>query len=562
MTVCKRLARHGFIAFLLLPAVAIAAGQRVPDQAAIASAHPLATEAGLEILEQGGNAFDAAVAVSAALAVVEPYSSGTGGGGFWLLHQASSDRDVFVDGREVAPCAATKDMYLDEEGNPIPRLSLDGPLAAGIPGHPAALAHIASQYGRLPLAASLAPAIRYAAEGFPAYERIRDGLEFKRELIGRWPAAAEIFLDDGEVPAEGALIRQPELAATLRVLAEKGRDGFYAGEVARRLVQGVRDAGGIWTLADLASYRVVEREPIHADYRGVRITTAPPPSAGGVALIEILNILSAYELKALEGAARKHLVVEAMRRAYRDRAEFLGDPDFVDAPLKRLLHPWYAAGLRNSIRTDRATPSSMLPGIRPAGTQGTQTTHFSVLDGEGNRVAATLSINFWFGSGFMPEGTGVLLNNEMNDFSIKPGVPDGYQLVGADANAIAPGKRMLSSMMPTVLESDEGIAILGTPGGSRIISMVLLGTLAWIDGASAEQMVALPRYHHQYLPDQVFYETAALSEEEQAALRAMGHELAATEDEYGNMQVVTWDFENGEVEAASDPRGVGEGLVY
>jgi gamma-glutamyltranspeptidase/glutathione hydrolase len=545
---------------LLLPLAAAAADRRVPDDAAIASAHPLATEAGIEILGQGGNAFDAAVAVSAALAVVEPYSSGIGGGGFWLLQRADGF-EVFVDGREVAPAAATADMYLDEHGAPVPKRSLEGPLAAGIPGQPAALAHIAAKFGRLTLAQNLVPAMRLAEDGFPVYERLQAGLRAKRSLLRRWPGAQGVFLPGGDLPAVGAVLRQPELAETLRALVENGHEGFYAGPVAERLIAGVRANGGIWTAADLEAYRVRERAPLRAEYRGVRITTAPPPSAGGVALIEILNVLSGFDLGALDGAARKHLVVEAMRRAYRDRAEFLGDPDFVEVPVERLTHPYYAAGLRAAIRTDRAMPSAFLPGIQPTET-GTQTTHLSVLDGEGNRVAATLSINFWFGSGFMPEGTGVLLNNEMNDFSVKPGVPDGYQLVGADANAIAPGKRMVSSMTPTILESSEGLAILGTPGGSRIISMVLLGALAWMDGADAAEMAALPRYHHQYLPDRLSHEADALSAEERSALESMGHELAATEDSYGNMHVVTWDFASGEVAAASDPRGVGAGYVY
>ncbi|MGH8496500.1 MAG: gamma-glutamyltransferase [Gammaproteobacteria bacterium] len=558
----RQLVWRSFAVLLLLPATAFAANEPAPERAAIASAHPLATEAGLAILEQGGNAFDAAVGVSAALAVVEPYSSGVGGGGFWLLHFAAEDRNVFVDGREVAPRAATRDMYLDDAGEPVPRLSLDGPLAAGIPGHPAALAHIARKYGRLPLGDSLAPAIRLADEGFRADERLIEGIGVKRELLSRWPSAAEVFLDNGAVPEQGAIIRQPELADTLRLLAAEGRDGFYGGTVAKRLIDGVRANGGIWSPEDLQGYRVIEREPLQATYRGVHITTAPPPSSGGVALIEMLNILSGYDLSELEPATRKHVIVESMRRAYRDRGEFLGDPDFVDMPLRRLLHPFYAAGLRNSIRLDRATPSATLPGILTAGAKGTQTTHFSVLDADGNQVAATMSINFWFGSGFMPEGTGVLLNNEMNDFSVKPGVPDGYQLVGGDANAIAPGKRMLSSMTPTILESDEGMVILGTPGGSRIISMVLLGALAWIDGASAEQMVSLPRFHHQYQPDRISFEPGALSAGAQQALRAMGHELTPVEEPYGNMNVVTWDLDTGEVEAASDPRGVGEGMVY
>jgi len=530
-----------------------------PARAAVASAHPLASEAGLEILNRGGNAFDAAVAVSAALGVVEPYGSGLGGGGFFLLHRAADGLQVMVDGREVAPGAAHRDMYLDSSGEPIPGASRNGPLAAGIPGLPAALAHIAQRYGRLPLAESLQPAIRYAEEGFPAFAWHLSRLERGGAKMN--PAARDVFLPGGAAPAEGSLIRQENLAATLRALAEQGRDGFYAGAVARKLVEGMRSEGGIWSLEDLAEYRVVEREPLVGRYRDITVVSAPPPSAGGAALINMLNILSGFDLNALDRVTQTHLLVEVMRRAYRDRQQFLGDPNFVDIPLAMLLHPFYAAGQRASLRLDRATPSESLPGIRPLETAaGAQTSHFSVLDREGNVVAATQSINSSYGSGFMAPGTGVLLNNEMDDFSVKPGVPNSYQLLGAEPNAIAPGKRMLSSMTPTLLINDRRLAILGTPGGSRIITMVLLASLAWVDGADANAMVSRPRLHHQYFPDRVSFEPGALTAEEQAALAALGHELAPVRRTggYGNLQVVTWDRVSGEVDAASDPRGIGE----
>jgi gamma-glutamyltranspeptidase / glutathione hydrolase len=298
------------------------------------------------------------------------------------------------------------------------------------------------------------------------------------------------------------------------------------------------------------------------EYHGARIVSAPPPSSGGVALVDALNILSGFDLSKVDSATRKHLVIEAMRRVHRDRAEYLGDPDFVAVPIDKLIHPFYAAGQRASMRMDRATPSDNLPGITEAGAQGTQTTHFSVMDAKGNRVAATMSINFFFGSGLMIPGTGILLNNEMDDFSAKPGVPNGFQLIGADANAIAPGKRMLSSMTPTFVETDDGVMILGTPGGSRIIGMVLLGVLEWMDGKDAEQVVALPRYHHQYQPDSVSYESNAFTPEEKAALERRGHKLSEIRQTYGNLQVVTWNKKNGVVKAASDPRGAGVGLVY
>jgi gamma-glutamyltranspeptidase/glutathione hydrolase len=533
-----------------------------PGKAAIASAHPLATEAGLQILREGGNAFDAAVAVAAALAVVEPTSSGLGGGAFFLLHRASDKMETMIDAREVAPKAATRDMYLDKDGNPVRGLSTGTALAAGIPGEPAGLAHMAQKYGKLPLKKSLQPAIKLAEEGFPLYTRLRGSINARKTMLARAEDTASVYLVNGEVPAEGAIIKQPDLAKTLRAFAEQGVKGFYQGPVAEKLVKGVRDLNGIWTMEDLADYRVKERKPVVGEYRGARIVSAPPPSSGGVAIIDALNILSGFDLNAVDSATRKHLVIEAMRRVHRDRAQYLGDPDFVSIPVERLIHPYYAAGQRASIRTDRATPSDALPGIIESGQPGMQTTHFSVLDAKGNRVAATMSINFFFGSGLMVPGTGVLLNNEMDDFSMKPGVPNGFQLVGADANAIAPGKRMLSSMAPTFVETKDGMMIIGTPGGSRIIGMVLLGVLEWMDGKSADEVVALPRFHHQYRPDAVSFESAAFTAEEKAALEKRGHTLNEMRQTYGNLQIVTWDKKAGEVKAASDPRGSGVGLVY
>ncbi len=543
-----------------LPAAAKPAGHIAA--AGIATAHPLATQAGEEVMAAGGNAFDAAVAISAALAVVEPFASGLGGGAFWLLHEAKGGRQTFVDAREVAPGAATRDMYLDEMGKPRPGATLDGALAAGIPGQPAGLVHLAKRYGRLPLKKSLAPAIRYADEGVEVTRGMELGLRFRAAAARNSPALAALYLPGGKPLVAGDRVRYPDLANTLRQIAVDGRDGFYRGRVAGLLVDGVRAAGGIWTLDDLARYEVIERQPIRGHFRGMTIVSAPPPSAGGVALANVFQILGGYDLDGLAPADRKHLTIEAMRRAYRDRAVYLGDPAFVSMPLDRLLSPYYADGQRISILMDRATPSIQLSGILPEPVAGTNTTHFSVLDRAGNRVAGTLSINTWFGSAFMPPGTGVILNNEMDDFSIKTGVPNGFDLIGTEANAIAPGKRMLSSMSPTFLESDRGVAILGTPGGSRIISMVLLAALAWSDGADATQMVGLKRYHHQYFPDVVAYEEGAFTPGEKAALEAKGHRLERSERSYGNMQVVTWDRATGRVAAASDPRGGGDITIY
>jgi len=530
---------------------------QAPPAAAIASAHPLATAAGFEILDAGGNAFDAAVAVSAALAVVEPYSSGLGGGGFWLLHRASDGLQVMVDGRERAPLAARRDLFLDPDGRPVPGASLDGALAAAIPGAPAALAHLANTYGRLTLGQSLDPAIRLARHGFAVDALYRRLAERRADALRRSPAAAVQFLVHGDAPPEGHLIRQPDLATTLEALAREGREGFYAGSVAAALVAGVREAGGIWTLEDLQQYRAVERTPVTAHYRGWRLVSAAPPSSGGVLLAEMLNMLSGFDLDPLDPVARTHLLVEVMRRAYRDRAVYLGDPDLVEVPTDRLIHPFYAAGLARDIDPQRATPSS---GCDPA-PEGRDTTHFSILDGEGNRVAATLSINTPFGSGLVPPGTGVLLNNEMDDFSISPGTPNAYGLVGGAANAIAPGKRMLSSMSPSFLESEQGIAILGTPGGSRIITMVLQAILSVVAGERPAQWVAKPRLHHQFLPDHIDYEPAALTADQAAALQAKGHRLSAVDQGFGNMQTVFWDRLANRVEAASDPRGHGAAEV-
>jgi gamma-glutamyltranspeptidase/glutathione hydrolase len=539
-----------------------AAHAALPHNGAIASAYPLASQAGQEILAAGGNAFDAAVAVSAALAVVEPSSSGLGGGGFYLLHRQSDAYETMVDAREKAPGAASRDMFLDKAGNPIENASILGGLAAGIPGEPAAFEYLARKYGKLPLKQSLQPAIRLAREGFPLYARLQGGIRYKRDVLLRSADAAKAFLTaDGQVPEVGALIKQPELANTLEAIAEHGARGFYAGRIAADLVAGVRADGGIWTLEDLAAYRVIERKPLSGEYHGARIVSASPPSSGGIALIDALNILSGFDLHRYDAATRKHLVIEAMRRAYRDRAIYLGDPDFVAMPLGQLASQDYAAGQRSSIRTDKAMPSSMLPGIESE-PGGTQTTHFSILDANGNRVAATISVNLFFGTGYMPPRTGVLLNNTMDDFSTKPGLPNEFGLVGATANAIAPNKRPLSSMTPTFVEAPHGLMILGSPGGSYIISMVLLGTLNYLDGMSAAEIVKYPHYHHQYLPDVVDYEQGALTDTEITALQAMGHTLKPSSRPWGNMQVITWDFTTGAVQAASDPRGEGVGLVY
>ena len=528
---------------------------------AIASAHPLATAAGFEILAKGGNVFDAAVAVSAALAVVEPFSSGLGGGAYWLLHREKDAFEVLIDGREKAPMAAHKNMYLDKEGKVIDKLSLDGPLSAAIPGMPAGLVHLSKQYGKLPLSESLLPAIRYAQTGFAVGERYLKLLKFREAVIHHYPETAAIFLDKGKLPERFSLLRQPDLAKTLSNLANSGREGFYNGSTADKLVESVNKAGGIWTKNDLESYQIIERKPVTGVYKGLKITSTGSSSSGGVVLIEALNILAGYDLSKMDELTRKHLITEAMRRAYHDRSLYLGDEDFINIPLKRLLSEDYAAGLRSTIRLDKALPSELMSGQIELQTEGLNTTHFSIIDDEGNRVASTLSINFPFGSGFVAEGTGVILNNEMDDFDSYPGATNGYGLIGGIANCIAPGKRMLSSMTPTFLESDTDIAVLGTPGGSRISSMVLLAALDFEKGNGPESWVKVPRYHHQFMPDVIEYEEGALSEPELTSLKSMGHQSKKVRYPYGDMQAVLLNKKTKSLLAASDQRGEGRAVV-
>lgn len=543
---------------LVLAGAASAAG---PGQHAVASAHPDATAAGIAMLEAGGNAFDAAVAVSAALAVAEPSGSGIGGGGFWLLHLADSGRQVMVDGRETAPAAATADMYRNDAGEVVAKLSRDGALAAAIPGQPAALVHLATQYGRLPLKQSLAPAIALAKRGVPVDDAMLARLAWRFPVMARSPAAAAVFHPGGSLPNPGQRLPQPDLAATLERLADGGFDGFYRGMTAQRLVDGVRNAGGIWTLQDLARYTVKERPPVVTTFGDWRVVSAAPPSSGGVVLAQVFNVLAALDYAQLGPLDRTHAVVEALRTAYRDRAAWLGDPDHVDMPLARLTGKAYGEQIARRIDLTTARRSAELASPVADYSSGTDTTHFSVIDAQGNRVAATLSVNLPFGSGFMPPGTGVLLNDEMDDFSAKPGVPNAYGLVGTAANAVGPKRRPLSSMTPSFVESGDRVAVLGTPGGSRIITMVLLGMLELMDGGSAADIVARPRYHHQYLPDEIYFESGAFSDTERAALAARGFQLREAGRHYGNMHAVVWDKAAGTLEAASDPRGIGEARV-
>ena len=546
---------------LAVPATARDARPAHPPGVAIASAHALATDAGLEILREGGNAFDAAVAVSAALSVVEPVSSGLGGGGFFLLHDAKSGRDVFVDAREVAPQSATPARYLDANGELDRDKAENGAASAGIPGLPAGLVHVAHKYGRLPLSKSLAPAIRLARNGFPVYPRLANEYANRKPVMERYAATRAVYLADGDAPEPGEILRQPDLARTLERIAARGFDGFYRGPVAQALLASVKADGVDWTAAELAAYRVKEREPIRFRYRDWNLVTAPPPSSGGIALAEILKILEGWDLKALEPAQRIHYEVEAMRRAYRDRTLYLGDPDSVKIPVRLLTSDDYAAGLRASILPDKATPSAMLPGTLPP-RESVNTTHFSIMDADGNLAAVTQTVNLAYGSGMVVGGAGFLLNDEMDDFALKPGTPNAFGVTGYDANAVAPGRRPLSSMSPTFMFGPDRIAVLGAKGGSRIITATMIGILGFDAGMDSPQIVALPRYHHQYLPDAITEEPGALADEVVAKLQAMGYRVDDYTDPLVLMHAVDWDRRDNAMHAGADPRNpVGEGKV-
>ena len=521
--------------------------------AAVASANALATEAGFEVLARGGNAVDAAIAVGASLSVVQPEASGMGGGFLAVIHDAATGKDTFIDAREMAPQAVSEKDYLKADGTPNRDTSLNGPLAAGIPGFPAGIAYMAGKYGKLPLAVSLSPAIRLAEQGFHPSGALVRSIGHKADVLRRYPASSGKFMPGGMMPQETGIFRDPNQAKTLKALAEKGADGFYKGAVAKELVKSVRAAGGTWTLADLASYRAKERQPIELTYAGYKIVTAPPPSSGGVALAEMLNILAPIDLKSMDEAHRIHYLVEAMRRAFRDHNEYLGDPDFVKMPLDMLLSPYYADGLRQSILPDQATKSAWLPSVH-AKDPGMHTTHYSIIDKDGNMVSMTATVNTTLGSSFVAGKTGILLNNEMDDFALVSGQPNAFGLIGGSANAPVGGKRMLSSMTPSIVVGKDRLAVIGSPGGSTIITQVFEGILAFIDGKNAGEITAQKRIHHQFLPDRVDIEKGSdIPADVLAKLKAMGYEINDKES-WGNMNVVVWDKTTDVKTAASDPR--------
>ena len=549
-----------YLLFILFYSENTFSNELFPSKGAVVTSNALATKAGEKILAEGGNAYDAATTISAMLSVVEPFASGLGGGAFWLIYDAKSKKYKMLDARETAPLQSHKNMYLDENENLIKNISKLGPLSAGIPGIPAVLSYVNEKYGSKKLSTLLVPAYKAAINGFPVNERYLKGANYKKEWLKKYKETKAIFLDKGEVPKKGWILKQTDLAKTIKKIMKGGHKSFYTGSFTKKMVESVQNNGGIWSEEDLNRYKVIEREPVKSTYKGISIIAPGLPSSGGLVLSNALNILAGYELDKLSLTTQKHLIIEALRRAYYERAIKMGDPDFMANSLEFLLTPSYAAKQRESININYATDNQTLEFADPPYQgQGNDTTHFSVIDKYGNRVAVTQSINFWFGSAFVPKGTGVLLNNEMDDFSIKPGTENGYGLIGYDANAVEPGKRMLSSMTPTFLESDRGFVILGTPGGSRIISMILLATLEWVNGGDAKSMVSLPRFHHQYHPDYVLYEEEAFMSSEIDELESMGHIFKKSNRQFGNMQIIMWDQVNNKIEIASDPRGKEKG---
>ncbi len=570
-------AREILLIVVLLPSLAWAAAvpERAPH-AMVASVHGLASQAGVTVLRQGGNGFDAAVAVGFALAVVHPQAGNLGGGGFLLARDAGG-KEFFLDFRETAPRAASRKMYLDVDGRVIPGASTIGFRSIAVPGSVAGLVYAQKHWGKLPLARDMAPAIELARNGFAL--SARDADEFRDPELARFQDSRRIFQRDGNYYRPGETFRQPELARTLEQIAARP-DDFYRGKIAEQMVTFVRKNGGILTSGDLAGYEVKPRQPVHGTYRGYDIIAAPPPTSGGVTLIEALNILEGYRLSELNPTSTEaiHLVAEAFRRAFFDRAELLGDPDFTEIPVAQLMDKHYAAAWRESIDPLHATastrlrrPSSVLDKLdRVAALSAREpdhTTHYSVVDPDGTAVAVTTTLNDSFGSRVTVPGLGFLLNDEMDDFVSKPGAPNMYGLLQGEANTIAPGRRPLSAMAPTIVLKDGKLFLVaGSPGGPRIITTVANLILGMIDyGMSVERAVAAPRFHHQWEPDILRLEATGFPAETVKELGAMGYRVErgynssdGHRDVWGDAECIVVDPATGERVGASDPRGPGE----
>ena len=522
----------------------------------VASQEAVATRIGVDILERGGNAVDAAVAVGFALAVTLPQAGNLGGGGFMIVHDADSGEAVAIDYREKAPGQASRDMFLDAGGNADSKKSQYSGLAIGVPGTVAGLALALERFGTMSLGDVMAPAIRLAEEGVTVTPDLSDSLKASADELKAWPSSAKIFFKEDGTPYEpGETLLQADLAKSLRQIAEGGPDAFYKGEIARLIAAQMEQDGGLVTTDDMAGYAAVVREPVRGTYRDYEVVSMPPPSSGGVHIIQILNILEGFPIGYLghNSAETIHLMAEAMKLAYADRSEYLGDSDFVDVPMAGLTSKEYAVALRKKIGAGRAIPSATIKPSDPLPFDSDQTTHFSVIDKDGNAVANTYTINFSYGTGLVAEGTGILLNNEMDDFSAKPGVPNAYGLIGGDANAVEPGKRPLSSMSPTIVLKDGApVLVTGSPGGSRIITTVLQVIMNVVDhGMNVAEASEAVRVHHQWLPDELRVEEG-LSPDTIRLLEAKGH-VVRVQPVMGSTHSIMR-REDGSLFGASDPR--------
>lgn len=520
----------------------------------VASEQELATQIGVDILKAGGNAVDAAVAVGFALAVALPNAGNIGGGGFMMVHDARSDKDIALDFREVAPRGASRNMYLDAAGKVIDGKSLYTHYAVGVPGTVAGMTHALSRWGSMPLARVMAPAIALADKGYPVSVTLAKTLEQEKKNMGRWPATQAVFWRNGAPLQSGERLVQKDLAQSLRLISQQGAKAFYEGAIAQKIVAEMAPHVNALSLQDLRDYKVAEREPVRGSYRGYQIVTMPPPSSGGAHLIQILNMMERWPMNqwGADSAQSVHYMTEAMKLAYADRSEYLGDPDFVKIPLKGLISKSYASELAASIKPQQARPGKDIRPGRPQPYESDQTTHYSVVDKAGNAVAVTYTLNTNFGSGIVARGTGILLNNEMDDFSAKPGVANAYGLVGGDANAVQAGKRPLSSMTPTlVLKDGKPVLVTGSPGGARIITTVLQQIVNHIDfGMNPAEAAATPRFHHQWTPDELRVEKG-FSPDTLALLRQWGHKVALKAS-MGRTQTI--EIRDGLLRGASDPR--------
>nr|BCW99998.1 MAG: gamma-glutamyltransferase [Bacteroidota bacterium] len=546
----------------------LAWAQRRPVEARngmVVSAHRLASEAGVEILKKGGNAVDAAVAVGFALAVVYPEAGNLGGGGFMVIRLR--DGSVYtLDYRETAPLQAHRDMYLDERGEYVPERSRIGYLAVGVPGSVAGLLEAHERFGRLSRAEVMEPAIRLAQEGFLLSRIAAENLNEAAPYFARFPGSRKYFLrPDGRPWQEGDRFVQRDLAETLKRIRDHGRDGFYRGQTADLIVAEMRRGGGLITHEDLARYRPLWREPVRGTYRGYEIISMGPPSSGGVALLQLLNMVEPYDLAAMgfHSSASIHLMAEAMRRVYADRAEFLGDPDFYPVPVPQLISKAYARHRMRDFDPERTTPSAQVRHGNPLGYESEQTTHYSIVDAEGNAVSCTTTLNGSYGSYVAVEGAGFLLNNEMDDFVAKPGVPNMFGLLGGEANAIAPGKRMLSSMTPTIVTRDGRLfMVIGTPGGSTIITTVFQILVNVIDfGMNIQEAIDASRFHHQWLPDVLYYEKRGLPRDVVENLRRRGWQVVERSGYSGRADGILVG-PDGRLYGGADPRGEDTAVGY